>query len=154
MKDISRDRVRRLPPDFSWGAAVSAYQVEGAVHEDGRGESIWDRFTALPGVIENGDTGAVACDSYHRYRDDVRLMHDLGLNAFRFSIAWPRVLPEGRGRVNEAGLDFYDRFVDELLGNGITPYVTLFHWETPQPIEEEGGWPVRRTVDAFADYVE
>src|SRR5512132_388162 len=126
MKGISGNGVRHLPRDFSWGAAFSAYQVEGAVREDGRGESIRDRFTALPGVIENGDTAAVACASYHRYRDDVRLMHDLGLNAFRFSIAWPRVLPDGRGPVNQAGLDFYDRLVDELPANGIEPFATLF----------------------------
>jgi beta-glucosidase len=154
MKGISGNGVRHLPQDFAWGAAFSAYQVEGAVREDGRGESIWDRFTALPGVIENGDTGAIACDSYHRYRDDVRLMHDLGLNAFRFSIAWPRVLPEGRGRVNEAGLDFYDRLVDELLAAGIEPFVTLYHWDLPQTLEDAGGWPVRGTAEAFAEYVE
>ena len=154
MKGTSGNGVRHLPPGFAWGAAFSAYQVEGAVHEDGRGESIWDRFTALPGVIENGDTGAVACDSYHRYRDDVRLMHDLGLNAFRFSIAWPRVLPEGHGRVNEAGLDFYDRLVDELPAAGIEPFVTLYHWDLPQKLEDAGGWPVRETAEAFAQYVE
>ncbi len=154
MQGISDDRLRHLPPSFAWGAAVSAYQVEGAVREDGRGESIWDRFTMRPGVITNGDTGAVACDSYHRYRDDVRLMRDLGLNAFRFSIAWPRVVPEGRGRVNEAGLDFYDRLVDELLAAGIEPFVTLYHWDLPQALEDAGGWPVRDTAHAFAEYVE
>src|SRR5262245_58603887 len=108
-----------LPADFVWGAAGSAYQVEGAVGEDGRGESIWDRFVDRPGAIVNGDTGNVACDSYHRFGDDVRLMRELGLNAYRFSIAWPRVLPSGRGRVNQAGLDFYDRLLDELLANDI-----------------------------------
>jgi beta-glucosidase len=143
-----------FPADFRWGAATAAYQVEGAVEEDGRGESIWDRFTALPGKIVNGDDGSVACDSYHRYRSDVRLMRELGLDAYRFSIAWPRVLPEGRGRVNEPGLDFYDRFVDELLANGVEPYATLYHWDLPQALEDRGGWPVRETVEAFVEYTE
>jgi beta-glucosidase len=144
----------RFPTDFVWGAATAAYQVEGAVEEDGRGESIWDRFTATPGNILNGDHGRVACDYYHRYRDDIRIMRDLGLTAYRFSIAWPRVLPDGRGRVNEAGLDFYDRVVDELLANGIEPYPTLYHWDLPQALEDRGGWPVRETVEAFAEYTE
>jgi beta-glucosidase len=144
----------RFPADFVWGAATAAYQVEGAVEEDGRGESIWDRFTATPGNILNGDHGRVACDYYHRYRDDIRIMRDLGLTAYRFSIAWPRVLPDGRGRVNEAGLDFYDRVVDELLANGIEPYPTLYHWDLPQALEDRGGWPVRETVEAFAEYTE
>jgi beta-glucosidase len=143
-----------FPPDFVWGAATASYQIEGAAHEDGRGESVWDRFCATPGKVRNGDDGSIACDFYHRYRDDVRLMGELGIGAFRFSIAWPRVLPEGRGRVNEKGLDFYDRLVDELLGNGIQPYATLFHWDTPQLLDEQGGWPSRATVDAFAEYVE
>jgi beta-glucosidase len=137
-----------------WGAATAAYQTEGAATEDGRGESIWDRFTTLPGRVANGDTGRVACDSYHRYPEDVRLMRELGLNAYRFSIAWPRIVPEGRGGVNAAGLDFYDRLVDELLANGIEPFPTLYHWDLPQPLEERGGWPVRDTVEAFAEYVE
>ena len=115
---------------------------------------MWDRFCATPGKVRNGDTGAVACDFYHRYSDDIALMRELGLDAFRFSVAWPRVLPEGKGRVNAAGLDFYDRLVDELLGNGIAPYVTLFHWDTPQVLEDAGGWPVRETIEAFAEYVE
>jgi beta-glucosidase len=143
-----------LPPGFVWGAAGSAYQVEGAVAEDGRGESIWDRFVQAPGAIANGDTGVVACDSYHRFGDDVRLMHDLGINAYRFSISWPRILPEGRGRVNPAGLDFYDRMVDDLLANGIEPYATLYHWDLPQALEDRGGWPARDTADAFAEYVQ
>jgi len=144
----------RLPDDFLWGAAVSAYQIEGATDKDGRGESIWDRFSATPGRIANGDNGRIACDSYNRYRDDVRLMRELGLDAFRFSIAWPRILPAGRGRPNAAGLDFYDRFVDELLASGIEPFVTLYHWDLPQALEDRGGWPLRETVDAFAEYVE
>jgi beta-glucosidase len=145
---------RRYPTDFRWGAAVSAYQIEGAVGEDGRGESIWDRFSASPGNVLGGDSGAVACDSYHRYREDVRLMQELGLNAYRFSIAWPRILPEGRGKTNTAGLDFYDGLVDELLAAGIEPFVTLYHWDLPQALEDRGGWPVRATADAFAEYVE
>jgi beta-glucosidase len=140
--------------DFVWGAAVSAYQIEGAVQEDGRGESIWDRFSAAPGHVLHGDTGTVACDSYHRYPEDIRLMKELGLDAIRFSIAWPRVLPEGRGRPNAPGLDFYDRFVDALLAAGIEPFVTLYHWDLPQRLEDEGGWPARGTAGAFADYVE
>jgi beta-glucosidase len=144
----------RFPPDFVWGAATASYQIEGAAHEDGRGESVWDRFCATPGKVRLGDNGDVACDFYHRYSDDIGLMQQLGLDAFRFSIAWPRILPEGRGRVNAAGLDFYDRLVDELLGNGIDPFVTLFHWDTPQVLEDAGGWPERDTVAAFAEYVE
>ena len=132
-----------FPPDFIWGAATASYQIEGAAHEDGRGESVWDRFCATPGKVRNGDSGDVACDFYHRYRDDVGLMRELGLQAFRFSIAWPRVLPTGRKPINEAGLDFYDRLVDELLAHDIEPYATLFHWDTPQALEDLGGWPSR-----------
>ena len=143
----------RLPDNFMWGSAVSAYQIEGATDADGRGESIWDRFSATPGKIRNGDDGRIACDSYHRYGEDVGLMRELGLGAFRFSVAWPRIVPEGRGRVNAAGLDFYDRFVDELLAAGIEPFVTLYHWDLPQALEERGGWPARETVDAYAEYV-
>ena len=143
-----------FPSDFIWGAATASYQIEGAAHEDGRGESVWDRFCATPGKVRNGDSGEVACDFYHRYRDDVGLMRELGLDAFRFSVAWPRVLPEGRGRVNEAGLDFYDRLVDELLAHEIEPFVTLFHWDTPQALEDVGGWPARSTAEAFVEYAE
>ena len=143
-----------FPDDFRWGAATASYQIEGAVHEDGRGESVWDRFSATPGKVRNGDTGEVACDFYHRYPDDVRLMAEVGLDAFRFSIAWPRVLPDGRGRVNRAGLDFYDRLVDELLEHGIEPFPTLFHWDTPQALEDAGGWPARATAEAFVEYAE
>ena len=151
---MSSQLTKSFPAGFTWGAATAAYQIEGAANEDGRGESVWDRFSATPGKVRNGDSGAVACDFYHRYHDDIALMRELGIDAFRFSIAWPRVLPEGRGRVNQAGLDFYDRLVDELLGNGIAPFVTLFHWDTPQAIEDAGGWPARATVDAFSEYVE
>jgi beta-glucosidase len=143
-----------FPDDFIWGAATAAYQIEGAVDEDGRGESIWDRFCATPGKVRAGDTGAVACDFYHRYPEDIALMQELGLNAFRFSIAWPRVLPDGRGHVNEAGLDFYDRLVDDLLAAGIQPFPTLYHWDLPQVLEDEGGWTVRSTAEAFVEYVE
>jgi beta-glucosidase len=143
-----------FPQDFVWGAATAAYQIEGAAHEDGRGESVWDRFSATPGKVRNGDTGEVACDFYHRYAGDVALMSDLGLDAFRFSIAWPRVLPEGRGPVNQAGLDFYDRLVDELLARDIEPFATLFHWDTPQALEDAGGWPARETAEAFVEYAE
>jgi beta-glucosidase len=143
-----------FPSDFIWGAATASYQIEGAADEGGRGESVWDRFCATPGKVRGGDSGAIACDFYHRYRDDIRLMGELGLDAFRFSIAWPRILPAGRGRVNAAGLDFYDRLVDELLANGIQPYATLFHWDTPQVLEDEGGWAVRSTAEAFVPYVE
>jgi beta-glucosidase len=135
-----------------FGAATSAYQVEGAAFEDGRGESIWDRFCARPGAVRNGDSGLVACDSYHRYAEDVRLLAELGVDAYRFSISWPRVLPEGRGRVNQAGLDHYDRLVDALLEHGIQPYPTLYHWDLPQALEDAGGWPARATAEAFAEY--
>jgi beta-glucosidase len=143
-----------FPTDFIWGAATASYQIEGAAQEDGRGESVWDRFCATPGKVRAGDTGTVACDFYNRYRDDVKLMRELGLDAFRFSIAWPRVLPSGRGAVNEKGLDFYDRLVDELLANEIEPFATLFHWDTPQTLEDAGGWPERATAEAFAEYAE
>jgi beta-glucosidase len=143
-----------FPSDFVWGAATASYQIEGAVHEDGRGESVWDRFCATPGKVRGSDTGDVACDFYHRYRDDVKLMKELGLDAFRFSIAWPRVLPQGRGAVNQAGLDFYDRLVDELLANGIEPFATLFHWDSPQALEDEGGWRARATAEAFVEYTD
>lgn len=143
-----------FPSGFLWGAATSAYQIEGGTDEDGRGASIWDTFCATPGKVQNGDSGAIACDSYHLYGQDIALMRELGLNAFRFSIAWPRIVPEGRGRVNEPGLDFYDRLVDELLAAGIRPFVTLYHWDLPQALEDAGGWPERATAEAFAEYVE
>jgi beta-glucosidase len=143
-----------FPEDFVWGAATASYQIEGAANEDGRGESVWDRFSATPGKVRNGDSGSVACDFYHRYSDDIRLMNELGIDAFRFSIAWPRIYPNPDGKINTKGLDFYDRLVDELLGNGMTPYATLFHWDTPQWVEDQGGWPVRGTVDHFNAYVE
>ncbi len=143
-----------FPADFRWGAATSSYQIEGAVREDGRGESIWDRFTAAPRTVEDDSTGAVACDHYHRYAEDVELMRWLGLNAYRFSIAWPRVLPQGKGEVNPAGLDFYERLVDALLEAGITPFATLYHWDLPQALQEKGGWSNRDTAYAFVEYAD
>ena len=140
--------------DFLWGAATAAYQIEGATREGGRGESIWDRFCATDGKVRNGDSGDVACDFYRRYRDDVALIRELGLSAFRFSVAWPRVLPLGRGTPNEAGLDFYDRLVDELLANDVEPVVTLYHWDLPVALEDAGGWPERATAEAFGEYAQ
>jgi beta-glucosidase len=144
----------QFPAGFAWGTATAAYQIEGAVNEDGRGPSIWDTFAHTPGRTLNGDTGDVACDHYHRYRQDIGLMKELGLNAYRFSIAWPRILPTGRGQVNGAGLDFYDRLVDGLLAAGIAPYVTLYHWDLPQALQDEGGWLKRETCQAFAEYAQ
>ena len=142
-----------FPPDFLWGTATAAYQVEGAVEEDGRGESIWDRFSHTPGNVANGETGDVACDQYHRYGDDVDLMADLGLQAYRFSIAWSRLFPDGRGELNKPGLDYYSRLVDKLLERGITPMATLYHWDLPQALQDsQGGWVSRDTADRFADY--
>jgi beta-glucosidase len=145
---------RRFPAGFLWGAATASYQIEGATEEDGRGESIWDRFSRVAGAVRNGETGNVACDFYHRYRDDIAHMHALGLDAFRFSIAWPRILPAGTGEVNGAGLDFYDRLIDELLRHDIQPMVTLYHWDLPQALEDRGGWTSRETAEAFAAYTE
>jgi beta-glucosidase len=146
------DSVPGLGSGFVWGAATSAYQIEGAVTEDGRAPSIWDTFCAVPGAIDNGDTGEVACDHYHRWPEDVGLMRRLGLDAYRFSLAWPRVLPAGTGQVNQAGLDFYDRLVDGLLAAGIRPYATLYHWDLPQALQDRGGWPARETAYAFAEF--
>jgi beta-glucosidase len=143
-----------FPRDFTFGVATSAYQIEGAVDEDGRGESIWDRFCRTPGRVANGDTGEVACDHYHRYERDLDLIAELGLDAYRFSIAWPRIVPEGRGRVNQAGLDFYRRLVEAALQRGIRPLATLYHWDLPQPLEDAGGWAARDTALAFAEYAE
>lgn len=141
-----------FPGDFVWGCAASAYQVEGAWNEDGKGLSIWDTFCHTAGRIANGETGDIAVDHYHRYREDVALMAQLGLKAYRFSLSWARVLPEGTGAVNPAGLDFYDRLVDGLLQNQIEPILTLFHYDLPQPLQDQGGWPNRDTAWRFADY--
>lgn len=143
---------RPFPPGFLWGVATSAFQVEGAAAEDGRGPSIWDRFAAIPGAIEDGSDAAVACDHYHRWREDVALVRSLGLNAYRFSVSWPRVQPEGRGTPNGAGLDFYDRLVDGLLEAGIAPMTTLHHWDLPQALQERGGWGNRDTAAAFVEF--
>jgi beta-glucosidase len=143
-----------LPGGFIWGAATAAYQVEGAAREDGRGESIWDRFSHTPGKTHNGDTGDVAIDHYHRWKSDIDIMSELGLNAYRFSVAWPRILPNGRGQVNSKGLDFYDRLVDGLLERDIAPWLTLYHWDLPQVLEDAGGWRNRATVEAFAEYTD
>ena len=146
------DEGLRFPPGFVLGTATAAYQIEGAVAEDGRGPSIWDTFSHTPGAIRGGDTGDVACDSYHRYAEDVRLLAGLGTQAYRFSISWPRVQPDGRGQVNPAGLDHYSRLVDALLAAGIAPAATLYHWDLPQPLQDAGGWLARDTADRFADY--
>jgi len=143
---------RRFPDGFLWGAATSAYQVEGATEAGGRGESIWDRFCREPGRVAGGARGDVACDHYRRWRDDVALLARLGLNAYRFSIAWPRLLPEGRGRVAAEGLGHYDRLIDALLWHGITPVVTLYHWDLPQALQAAGGWRNRDTAERFGDY--
>ncbi|MFT3801879.1 MAG: GH1 family beta-glucosidase [Burkholderiaceae bacterium] len=143
---------RTWPRDFVWGVSTSAFQVEGAAREDGRGPSIWDTRCTLPGKVQMGGTGDVACDHYHRYREDVAIMESLGIDAYRFSIAWPRVLPAGRGKVNEAGMAFYDRLVDALLAAGIEPWACLYHWDLPQALENLGGWTSRDSAGWFADY--
>jgi len=144
----------RFPEGFVWGSATAAFQIEGAARKDGRGESIWDRFCRTPGKVAGGHTGDVACDHYHLWKQDISLMKEMGMQAYRFSTAWPRVVPGGRGEMNKPGLDFYDRLVDGLLEAGIVPYTTLFHWDLPQSLEDEGGWLNRGTVDAFAAYAE
>ncbi|MBI4782387.1 MAG: beta-glucosidase [Oscillatoriophycideae cyanobacterium NC_groundwater_1537_Pr4_S-0.65um_50_18] len=143
----------RFPDNFLWGAATSAYQIEGAADVDGRKPSVWDTFSATAGRTLNGDTGAIACNHYHTYRDDIKLIADLGIKHYRFSIAWSRILPDGRGKVNEAGVDFYRRLVDALLEQGITPHATLFHWDSPQALEDlYGSWLSREMAQDFADY--
>ncbi|MEF2277483.1 GH1 family beta-glucosidase [Deinococcus sp. YIM 134068] len=142
----------RFPARFTWGVATSSYQIEGAPAGDGKGPSIWDTFSHTPGRVSGGDTGDTACDHYHRWEGDLDLIRSLGVNAYRFSVAWPRVQPTGRGPANAAGLAFYDRLVDGLLARGLTPWVTLYHWDLPQALEDAGGWPSRDTAHAFADY--
>lgn len=141
-----------FPKEFIWGASTSSYQIEGAARADGRGPSIWDTFCRQKGKIANGDTGDTACDHYHRYPEDVGLMRDLGVQAYRFSVAWPRVLPHGRGVANEAGLAFYDRLIDELIAAGIEPWLCLYHWDLPQSLDDIGGWTNRDCAGWFADY--
>lgn len=142
----------RFPKHFLWGVATAATQIEGAAKKDGKGESIWDRFAATKGKTFRGETPAVACDHYHRYVRDFALMERLGIRHYRMSVAWPRIFPTGRGRTNEKGLDFYDRLIDSALKHGITPWVTMYHWDLPQSLEDEGGWRVRSTPEAFANY--
>jgi beta-glucosidase len=145
---------QHFPANFLWGAATSSYQIEGAWQEDGKGESIWDRFAHTPGKIIDGSHGDVACDHYHRWPDDVALMQGLGLHTYRFSIAWPRILPQGVGAINQKGIDFYSRLVDGLLAAGITPFATLYHWDLPQAIQDRGGWPHRFAAEAFVEYTD
>lgn len=148
------DSFIRFPNGFTWGAATSSYQIEGAWQEDGKSESIWDRFTHTPNHIEDNSNGDIACDHYHLWPKDIALMKSMGLQAYRFSIAWPRILPEGRGRINQAGLDFYSRLVDGLLDANIVPFATLYHWDLPQVLQDAGGWPARGTAEAFVDYTD
>jgi beta-glucosidase len=143
-----------FPPEFVWGAATAAFQIEGATTADGRGESIWDRFASTPGKVHNGDTGDPACDHYHRWRDDLDLMRSLGLRSYRFSISWPRIQPNGRGPANAKGVDFYRRLVEGLRERDIAPLVTLYHWDLPQALEDDGGWASRDVVGRFGDYAQ
>jgi len=141
-----------FPKGFWWGTATASYQVEGAWREDGKGESIWDRFSHTPGKVKNSDNGDVACDHYHRYQEDIQIMRDLGMKSYRFSLSWPRIQPAGIGKANDKGLDFYKRIIDSVLEAKIRPFVTLFHWDLPQALEDKGGWPNRDTAQRFADY--
>jgi beta-glucosidase len=150
--ELSTNQPANFPRGFLWGSATAAYQVEGAVHEGGRGQSIWDTFSHTPGKTFNGDTGDVADDFYHLFPDDIKLMKDLGLRTFRFSVAWTRIFPNGIGQPNQQGIDFYNRLVDALLAAGIQPYCTLYHWDLPQALQDRGGWENRDTAKAFADY--
>jgi beta-glucosidase len=144
----------KAPKNFIWGVSTSSYQIEGAAHEDGRGLSIWDTYSKIPGKIKNNDTGDVACDHYHRYREDVALMQEFGVQAYRFSVAWPRIFPQGRGAINKAGLAFYDRLVDTILAAGIEPWLCLYHWDLPQALGDKGGWTNRDCAQWFAEYTE
>jgi beta-glucosidase len=146
------DETLVFPPGFTWGAATAAYQIEGATNADGRGPSVWDTFSATPGKVRGGDTGAVACDSYHRYPEDADLVRSLGLSAYRFSVSWPRIFPAGDGQLNQAGLDYYKRVLDALAERGIASAATLFHWDLPQALQDRGGWAERDTAYRFADY--
>ena len=141
-----------FPEDFNWGVATSSYQIEGAAFEDGRGESIWDRFCATPGKVANSEDGVTACDHYHRFEEDIQIMKQLGVTTYRFSMAWPRMFPKGDSVREQRGFDFYDRLINELLANGIKPLPTLYHWDLPQALQDKGGWANRETVDAFAHY--
>src|SRR5215472_16568614 len=149
---ISSDGVLSFPPGFTWGAATAAFQIEGEATADGRGQSIWDTFCRVPGMIRRRANGDVACDSYHRYREDVALMAGLGLTVYRFSISWPRVQPGGSGPLNQKGLDYYRALLDELAASGIAAAVTLYHWDLPQELQDTGGWAVGNTAERFAEY--
>jgi beta-glucosidase len=148
------DPIRPFPPGFLWGTATASYQIEGAATADGRGPSIWDTFSHRPGEVWNGDTGDIACDHYHRMDEDLDLVGELGVGAYRFSVAWPRVQPDGKGPANQKGLDFYRRLVDGLRARDVEPTLTLYHWDLPQPLEDAGGWCVRDTAERFAEYVD
>lgn len=148
----SRRRQVTFPKDFLWGTATAAYQIEVAWKKDGKGESIWDRFAHTPGKIRNGETGDVACDHYHRYIEDIALMRDMHLTSYRFSMSLPRIQPTGSAKPNPKGIDFYSRLIDALLEAGIRPFPTLYHWDLPQTLENDGGWPIRDTAEKFADY--
>ncbi len=152
LRNDYRDTGLMFGPDFVFGSATASYQIEGAVAADGRRPSIWDTYSHTPGKVWNGDTGDVACDHYNRLDEDLDIMASLGLDSYRFSVAWPRIVPEGTGAVNQPGIDFYSRLVDGLLERGITPVATLYHWDLPQTLEDAGGWPARATAEAFADY--
>lgn len=142
----------QFPKDFKWGSATAAYQIEGATDVDGRGPSIWDTFAKTPGKVRNGDNGDVACGSYYKYGEDVELLEDLGADIYRFSVSWPRIFPEGTGKVNQKGVDYYHRLIDALLEKGIEPMLTLYHWDLPQALQDKGGWGNRDTIQAFVDY--
>jgi len=151
-EEVEASRERRFPNGFIWGSATASYQVEGAVKEDGRGASVWDTFSHTPGKTHAGDTGDVADDHFHRFKTDIGLMKALGVKGYRFSVAWPRIFPDGTGAPNPKGFDFYNRMLDELLANGIEPFCTLYHWDLPQKLEDKGGWQSRDTAQAFAEY--
>ncbi|WP_217588260.1 GH1 family beta-glucosidase [Lentibacillus saliphilus] len=144
----------QLPQDLKFGVATAAYQIEGAANEDGRGQSIWDTFSKTPGKVDNGDNGDIACDSYHRYEEDVQLIKELGTDMYRFSVSWPRIFPNGTGEVNQKGLDYYHKLVDALIQNDIEPMCTLYHWDLPQALQDKGGWANRDTIEAFVQYAE
>jgi len=149
-----QDLAKRFPEDFLFGVATAAYQIEGATAEDGRKPSIWDAFSKMPGRVYRGQSGEVACDHYHRWEGDLDLVQSLGVDAYRFSIAWPRILPDGRGQVNEQGLDFYDRLIDGMVARGLKVYPTLYHWDLPLMLAGDGGWTARSTAEAFAEYTD
>ena len=149
---MSTEEQLRFPDGFLWGAATAAYQIEGAPDADGKGPSIWDTFSHTPGKVFHGETGVVACDSYHRYPEDIAMLQRLGVGAYRFSLSWPRIQPDGRGPANQQGLDYYHRLVDALLDKGITPVITLYHWDLPQALQDKGGWAMRDIAEIFADY--